>query len=245
MLLARKLTYSYPGGGEVLAGVSFALEPGTLLALAGAHGSGKSTLLAILAGLLEPTGGTLKLAAGADVGTRELRSFTRLVMQDPDAQLLGGTVGEDLLLGGDPRDSARVARARREATRFGLDERWSDPLQTLSWGMKRKLCLAAAQMQEPRVMLLDDPFSGLDSPAVREMRTILHDNRVAGITQVVAVYDLDPLLDLCDGLAVLHQGRLALAGDPAKLLPKVSAYGVHPPTSWVVSGEIVPWDAKR
>ncbi|MGE4551511.1 MAG: ATP-binding cassette domain-containing protein, partial [Desulfovibrionaceae bacterium] len=93
MLLARKLTYAYPGGGAALSGVSLALEPGALLALAGANGSGKSTLLAVLAGLIEPTGGTLKLAAGAELGARELRSLARLVMQDADAQILGGTEG--------------------------------------------------------------------------------------------------------------------------------------------------------
>lgn len=242
MITLTQADYSYPTSGNVLSSVSLAVEQGTILGLVGANGSGKSTLLSIMAGLYSPTGGTLTVGELASPGDEKvIRSTCRLVMQDADLQILGATVEEDLFLGR-KHTNENVADAREMADRFNLLGVWDKPVQTLSWGMKRKLCLAAALLDGPRVLLLDEPFSGLDYPGMREMRRIIVENKQAGLTQVVTSHDLECLADIVDELAVLDGGRLALAGSPESVLDHVSEHGVRPPCAWTAGLGIKPWD---
>ena len=244
MITLNTLSFAYPSGGDVLSSVSLNVPKGTLLGLVGANGSGKSTLLALMAGLYAPTGGTLNVADRVSPGSEKtIRAICRLVMQDADLQILGGTVEEDMLMGA-RRDEATVAEARAMADRFNLLSAWERPVQTLSWGMKRKLCLAAALFDEPQVLLLDEPFSGLDYPGVQEMRAIIRENRQAGLTQVVSSHDLESFIDLVDSLAVLDSGRLVGFGAPDSVLDMVKAHGVRPPRSWTMGRTITPWDGE-
>ncbi len=246
MIQTKALIFSYPGEEPALSGVDLCLKPGSLTVLAGVNGSGKSTLMHLLAGLYSPGSGSLhRTGEEAVLSLDELRSLARMVVQDADAQVLGATVGEDLCLGLDPRDQASLDRARHLAGRFGLLDHWDRPLQALSWGMKRKLCLATALLDEPRILLLDEPMSGLDYPAVAEMRQHLRENRDQGVTQLVSAHDLEPLADLADDLAVLDQGRLVLFGPPADVLDRVRDHGVRPPFSWQAGLGLQPWDQHR
>ena len=242
MIELSELRYAYSTGGQALDGVTLAVERGTLIGLAGANGSGKSTLLALMAGLYSPTGGTLRVGDCTSPGQeREIRRMVRLVMQDADLQILGATVEEDLLLGR-KQTPETVDRARDVARRFHLLDAWERPVQTLSWGMKRKLCLGAALLDEPDVLLLDEPFSGLDYPGVCEMRRIIRENRRAGLTQVVSSHDLESFIDIVDGLAVLNAGRLAVAGPPETVLPHVRENDVRPPCAWSAGQGVGKWD---
>jgi len=242
MITLNSISFAYPSGGDVLSGVSMNIPKGTLLGLVGANGSGKSTLLSLMAGLYVPSGGTMTVADRVSPGSeKSIRAICRLVMQDADLQILGGTVEEDMLMGV-KRDEAVIARARNMADRFNLLSSWERPVQTLSWGMKRKLCLAAALLDEPNVLLLDEPFSGLDYPGVREMRAIIEENRQAGLTQVVSSHDLESFIDLVDGMAVLDSGKLVVTGPPESVLDTVREHGVRPPRSWIVDRTIGSWD---
>ena len=242
MIELSELHYAYATGGQALDGVTLTVEPGTLVGLAGANGSGKSTLLALMAGLYSPSGGTLRVGGCTSPGQeREIRGMVRLVMQDADLQILGATVEEDLLLGR-KRTEETVDRAREIARRFHLLEGWDRPVQTLSWGMKRKLCLGAALLDEPQVLLLDEPFSGLDYPGVCEMRRIIRENRRAGLTQVVSSHDLESFIDIVDALAVLNGGRLAVFGPPETVLPHVKENDVRPPCAWSAGQGVGKWD---
>ena len=248
MIRLEQLSFSYPGAKcPALSNVSLSAAPGDLLCLAGENGSGKSTLLMLLAGLYRAGSGRMQVGPHLWPGNENrFRETAVLAMQDPDVQILGSTVEEDLLLGCDPRDKLARARALELAARFGLDSLLERPVQALSQGQKRKLCLAAAlhaagDAQEPRVLLLDEPFSGLDYPSSLEMRRVLSDNKAAGHTQVVTAHDLEPLLDLTDTLAVLQAGRLVLFGTPRELLDKVAEYGVRQPCSWRSGRVIEPW----
>ncbi|WP_272700065.1 energy-coupling factor ABC transporter ATP-binding protein [Desulfovibrio sp. Fe33] len=245
MIELNTVTFAYPAGEEVLSEVSLKVGKGGLLGLAGANGSGKSTLLALMAGLYAPVSGSLEVAGRVSPGKESgIRSVCRLVMQDADLQILGATVEEDLLLGRE-RSEAVTAEARGMAERLNLLKYWDRPVQTLSWGTKRKLCLAAALLDRPCVLLLDEPFSGLDYPGVREMRALIRANREAGLTQVVSSHDLDSFIDLVDELVVLDNGILALDGPPEAVLDEVTAHGVRAPGSWTACRTIVPWDGEE
>lgn len=244
MIHARALSFAYPGAGRPsLENISFDVPEGTLLCLCGVNGSGKSTLLSLLAGLYAPASGTLTVAGISSPGKEDkLRGLSALVLQDADLQIIGSTVAEDMLLVFPPDLPGAEETARDMAARFGLAEHWNSPVHTLSYGQKRKLCLAVALLASPALLLLDEPFSGLDYPAIREVRAILDNNRKHGLTQIISVHDLEPVIDLADSMVVLHQGEQVLAGAPHDVLDAIPAYGVRQPCSWQRGLGIVPWE---
>lgn len=243
MIALRGLRFAYPGASGILTGLDLEVPQGSLLVLAGANGAGKSTVLALLAGLLTPTHGSLEAAGAASPGGEaELRARCGLLLQDADLQILGATVDEDLRLGLDRRDPAAMDEVRAMARRLRLDGLLERPVQALSYGQKRRLCLAAVLLRKPSLLLFDEPMTGLDYPGIREMRALLRENKAAGLTQVVAAHDMEPLADICDAMAVLHQGALALFGPPEAVLGNMARFDVRPPCSWQAAGAIRPWD---
>ncbi|MCF8107371.1 MAG: energy-coupling factor ABC transporter ATP-binding protein [Desulfohalobiaceae bacterium] len=237
MIGVHDLTFAY-AETEVLKAVRFSVEPGECMALLGANGSGKSTLLTVLAGLFPPTRGEIRIKGSlSPARPAQLRRSSGLLLQEADLQILGGTVREDLCLS---LQNSRIPDERPAlelAERFGLKDSWETPVQQLSGGQKRKLCLAAVLLQGPELLLFDEPFSGLDYPAAREFRAILQDNRRQGITQIVALHDLEPVLDLLDGCLVLHQGRLVLLGGLDEVRDRLAGFGIRAPgAGWSAGG---------
>ncbi|MFW5735367.1 MAG: energy-coupling factor ABC transporter ATP-binding protein [Oceanidesulfovibrio sp.] len=226
-----------------LTDVSFSVRRGSLLCLAGPNGSGKSTLLGLLAGLLTPSSGSVAVNGHVSPGAEnDIRKVVALVLQEADLQVLGATVEEDLLLGSPPGDEDAERSARENSAKLGIAHLMERPVSALSHGEKRKLCIAAQLAGDPQVLLLDEPFSGLDYPGILEMRAILAKNREAGLTQIASTHDLEPLADLADSLAVLNRGTLALHGPVAELLDRVADLGVRPPCSWSASRVVAPWE---
>jgi biotin transport system ATP-binding protein len=242
MIRADGLTFAFGGGAPALDGVTFTVEPGTLCGVVGANGSGKSTLLAVLAGLFTPTGGTVSVHGDVTPGAEEaVRRRVSLVLQDPDQQIIGATVEEDLLLGVPAADATRREAARGLAARLGLVD-LEAPVHTLSLGSRRKLCIATALRDAPQVLLLDEPFAGLDYPAVREMRALLAAHRAAGVTQLVAAHDLEAFADLADRWVVLARGRVTAAGAAEEVFPSLRGHGVRPPGVWLSTRGLPPWE---
>lgn len=242
MIRADLLSFAFGPGAPALDRITFSVEPGTLCGVVGANGSGKSTLLALVAGLFTPTAGTLSVRGDVSPGAEDaIRRRVALVLQDPDQEIIGATVDEDLLLGIPAAAEARRVEARRLAARFGLVD-LEAPVHTLSLGSRRKLCIVTALRDAPAVLLLDEPFAGLDYPAVREMRSILAANRAAGVTQLVAAHDLEAFADLADRWVVLAQGRVAAKGTAEYVFPALRGHGVRPPGPWLASKGLAPWE---
>lgn len=232
MFRLEALEYSYPGGGRALRGFSADIPAGVTV-LAGPNAGGKTTVLKLLAGLLPPRGGAVRdRESGEPLSTADLRRLGRMVLQDPEAQLLGAAVGEDLMLGlassSLPPEAFRE-RAGRLAEKFGLADRWDESVDSLSHGGKRKLCLAHALLAGPRVLLLDEPFSGLDYPSIRELRECIRENRRAGLTQVISSHELEPVFDLADWMVVAADGLAVAEGVPEELHGRIGEWAVRPP----------------
>ena len=270
------LAYSHPKGAgalPALAGLSFTLQQGELLCLAGVNGCGKSTLLCLLAGLYPCTEGQLEVMgvnlaspnalphsqtsrAGSHNSAGKAQhewdmNRTALLMQDADMQILGATVEEDLLIGtplsltapkaakqnqAGEADSAPPCNAKSPqerawdlALRFDLADHWHSPPHTLSYGQKRKLCLASALMREPAILLLDEPFSGLDYPAIKELRALLQACKESGMTLVISTHDLEPILSFTDSVLMLSPVHPPLFGVSGDVLPHAAQRGVRPP----------------
>ena len=246
LITASSLVFRHPGAERnALDALSFTLGQGRLCCLVGVNGSGKSTLLAVLAGLFPPASGTLRVAGCTLPGeAARLRGKVALVPQDPDRYILGSLVEEDLLLGIDAQDNAAQERALDFACAFGLGDSLQQPVHTLSYGQKRKLCLASALAGSPELLLLDEPFAGLDHPASLAMRGILCRNKAAGLTQIIVTHDLDLAADLADMFLLLREGRLECCGDSAAVFPRLLAAGVRPPCSWFSGVPAPAWTEK-
>lgn len=243
MITAENLTFTYRGNpAPALNDLSFTIPKGELVCLCGTNGSGKSTLFSLLAGLQTPSTGELSVGAISAKGNeQQLRKQNALVLQDADLQIIGATVAEDMMLAFPANDADAEATCRTMAERFSLLDHWDSPVHALSYGQKRKLCLAVSLLSTPSILLLDEPFSGLDYPAMLEMRSIMKANKEQGLTQIVSVHDLEPVIDLADSMIVLHLGELKGTGAPDNLLGSLLKYGIRPPYSWLRKHTISPW----
>jgi energy-coupling factor transporter ATP-binding protein EcfA2 len=237
-LAVEALVYHYPDGSPALDGVSLAIAAGERVALLGPNGAGKSTLLLHLAGLLperhrylhehgphahphrHDVSGCIAID-GVTIGRgaiREVRDRVGIVFEDPDDQLFGLTVGEDVAYGPESRGwpRARVDEAVRKALAAvrlaGFEPR--SP-HHLSAGEKRRACLAGALACEPGLLLLDEPSSGLDPRGRRELAELLV---ALPATLLVASHDLDFVRRVCPRALILDDGRLAADGATGALL---------------------------
>ncbi len=238
LITAEILCFRYQGEQkDALGPISFTLEKGSLYNLLGLNGSGKSTLLALLAGVYAPTSGTLR-AGGMGISEKNspLRGKCALVPQDPDTYILGSLAREDLLLGLNPHDTEAASKALDLAQEMGLADFLDQPPHTLSHGQKRKLCLASALAGQPDLLLLDEPFAGLDHPSALFTRQALMRNKQAGITQVITGHDLDLTADISDVFLLMQNGLLIKQGGAAEVFPLLQTYGVRPPCWWFSSG---------
>ncbi len=226
-LAADNLFFSYDPRRPVLAGVSFEIGAGQVLGVAGANGSGKSTLISLLAGLLSPDSGTLRLgtAVGREAENR-LRREASLLPQNIDHWLLGETGAEDLNLGLDLQDPATrdlVADLRR---RWALDGFLDQPVATLSLGRKKRLALAAALARRPLAVLLDEPLAGLDWPGVRAMLEDLARLKDSGVITVLVTHEPALVAPLADRWLLLKSGGGHLFGPD--LAARFEEYDVRP-----------------
>ena len=203
--------------------VSFDVAEGELFALLGPNGGGKTTLFKVLSTLLPPSEGTFRVDGHSPAGSlREVRRRLGVVFQSPslDRKL---TVLENLLvhgavlgLGGSPLR----ARAAALLERMDVADRARDLVETLSGGLARRVEIAKALLHEPRVLLLDEPSTGLDPLARRSLRELLAELARAGTTVLLTTH----LFDEAEGAArigILDRGRLVALGAPADLKREV------------------------
>jgi ABC-2 type transport system ATP-binding protein len=208
------------GPRVALSDVTLTVGEGEMFALLGPNGSGKTTLFRILSTLLAPTAGTARVG-GHDVSAApmDVRHHLGVVFQSPalDPQL---TVAENLrcagnlygLSGGDLEERLRAAAEALEVT-----DRLDDRVQTLSGGLQRRVEVAKSLLPRPRVLLLDEPSTGLDPAARAGLRAVLGKlRRESGVTIVMTTHLLDEA-EVCDRVAILHRGRLIACETPAAL----------------------------
>lgn len=207
-------------GTTVLDDVSLTVAEGEILGLVGPNGAGKTTLLRILATLTVADGGSATICGHRLEQSREVRACIGFM---PD--VLG--VYDDMLV----REYLEFfARAHRlaEATRdFSIDETMTivgikaladQPVDGLSRGMKQRLGLARALLHGPRLLLLDEPASGLDPLARLELREILRRMQRKGTSVVISSHVLEDLADICTRVAIIRGGRLECVDDTARLI---------------------------
>ncbi|MFH1660196.1 MAG: ATP-binding cassette domain-containing protein [Pseudomonadota bacterium] len=219
-LTASNLRKTY-GDSEVVAGLSFAVEPGTCFGLLGPNGAGKTTTLRLCLGLTGPDSGDIVLnghvipddaqAARARIGV--VPQFDNL---DPDF-----TCAENLLVFGryfGLKDADIRVKIPQLLEFAGLSSKAGARLATLSGGMKRRLTLARAMVNDPDIIFLDEPTTGLDPQARHLIWERLKQLKSAGKTLILTTHFMDEAERLCDTLIVIDHGRKIAEGSPRQLI---------------------------
>jgi lipooligosaccharide transport system ATP-binding protein len=221
-LAARGLRKSY-GALEVVAGVDLAVETGECFGLLGPNGAGKTTTLKLCLGLIDPDAGAIELLGDpVPRRARQARSRVGVVPQfdnlDPDF-----TVTENLLVyaryfGLSARDMrARVPQLLEFA---GLGGRGDARISTLSGGMKRRLTLARALVNDPQLVVMDEPTTGLDPQARHLIWERLRRLTSEGKTLLLTTHFMEEAERLCHRLAIMDKGRIIAQGSPRELIAR-------------------------
>ena len=229
-VLVENLNHTYPAkrpakvARQALKGVSFTVHEGEIFGLLGPNGGGKSTTFHILSTYFTPTGGSAQLF-GHDV-VREPEKVRReigIVFQSPglDKKL---TVRENLTHQGHLYGiSGKPLQERIDAilARVGLSDRSHDIVETLSGGLKRRVEVAKGLLHKPKLLLLDEPSTGLDPGARRDLWDYLKELQKTEKMTIVVTTHLMEEAEKCDRVAILHEGSLVALGTPAALKQEI------------------------
>lgn len=219
MLEVRELSKRYRGV-TALDRVNFTLEPGQILGYVGPNGSGKSTTVKMLTGLLEPTAGEI-LFRGHDV-QRDLVGYKRRLGYVPEEPHLYPHLSatEYLTLVGRLRgmESGELARKAKELlTLFDLRESRFSPLASFSKGMRQRVLISAALLGDPELVILDEPFSGLDVNAALLFRELLQELARGGRMILLSSHVLEVVEKLCSRVIILYRGKVVAQDSIAHL----------------------------
>ncbi len=220
-LSVKNLSKSF-GDKRVVGPLDFALAPGSVTGLLGGNGAGKTTTIGMIMGLIEPTTGSIE-ALGRDMARERAKVLGRMNFESPYVDLPHRlTVRENLrvfaMLYGVARGEEKIAQLAQD---FSLGDFLDRPAGRLSAGQKTRVALAKALLNDPELLLLDEPTASLDPDTADWVRSRLEDRRKAQKTTILmASHNMSEVERLCDRVLMLREGELVDDGAPADLLAR-------------------------
>jgi len=219
MLELRNLSKLYPGVAAV-DGVSFSAPPGEITGYLGPNGSGKSTTMKMITGLIEPTSGEI-LFRGAPIDRDWIAYKQALGYVPEEPHLYPHLTGSEYL---EMVAQLRHLPARQGAERiegllrlFSLYDDRHAPISSYSKGMRQKILLSAALMHNPQLILLDEPFSGLDVGSALVLRSLIQELAARGKVVLFSSHELETVEHVCSRVVILHRGRIVADDSIARL----------------------------
>ena len=215
MLCIDRLTKTYPGGTRAVDALSLRVRPGEIYGFIGHNGAGKSTTIRAVCGVMDFDGGTITVD-GLDVRTQALECKRRIayIPDNPDLyEFMTGRQYIALIA-----DLFGVAQAERDAltaryaAMFGMQDSLGELIGAYSHGMKQKTALIAALVHKPRLMVLDEPFVGLDPEASFHLKAVMRELCDAGSAIFFSTHVLEVAQKLCDRVAIIRAGHLVAEG---------------------------------
>lgn len=239
ILELRDVSFRYPDGSIGLEGCSISIPRGKRIALLGANGAGKTTLFLHLNGILQPLSGTVLFGCSpldySRFGLHNLRSQIGLVFQNPDSQLFSASVREDVSFGplnlGLDNGTVR-SRVEEALNAVGMTTCADKPVHNLSYGQKKRVCIAGVLAMRPEVLILDEPMAGLDVAMQIELARILDQLHAEGMTIIIATHDMDFAYQWADLITIMEKGRCAASWNITRIpevLDQLAAYGLGVP----------------
>jgi cobalt/nickel transport system ATP-binding protein len=237
IISVKDVKFNYPAGVNALKGVSLEIGQGERVAILGPNGSGKSTFILLIAGLLMPNQGEIRVF-GESTTSRDFQKFRSrigLVFQDPDDQLFTPSVIEDVAYGPKnlklPEEDIK-ARCEHVLDKMGIQHLRNRPPHRLSFGEKKKVSLATALVLKPELLILDEPTANLDLVSRRGLLETLNELNKEGTTIIVSTHDVEALPELADRIIVISHGLVAGEGETHKVLQDkelLESSGLEPP----------------
>lgn len=216
----ENVTYYYPDGSLGVKDVTIRIRRGERVALIGCNGCGKSTLLLLMAGLIKPKFGIVKIF-GKDIkdwDKGELRKTVGILFQNPDDFLFNPTVKEELLYTPAQLDipfEEALSMVKRYAKMFNLEDILNKPPFRLSGGEKKKVALACVMMLNPQILLLDEPTTNIDGKTRKKILKFIEEFEG---TLVLATHELDIATRIVDRVIILSMNKTILADGDVSLL---------------------------
>jgi ABC-2 type transport system ATP-binding protein len=201
--------------------ISFTVAPGEIFGLLGRNGAGKTTVIECLLGLREPDAGGIELA-GVDARAQPRRARRQVGAQLQSAALQDRITPQQAL-GLFAAFYPGAAGPTDLLERFNLAAQADAPFATLSGGQRQRLFLALAFVNQPQVLVLDEPTAGLDPQSRRELHSLIRGLKSAGRSVLLSTHYLDEAHLLCDRVGILHAGRLIVTDTPAQLITRSGA----------------------
>jgi len=235
VLAASGVCFSYPDNASVLQDITFEVMPGQRVGLIGPNGAGKTTLFLAIGGMLKPSAGGVSLL-GRPVAFGKFNPQVALVFQNPDDQLFCPSVREDVAFGlqnmGLPREEVE-ARVKAALLTVGASRLADRPVHHLSEGEKRIVSIASVLAMHPELVMYDEPSANLD---IRSRRRLIRLLQSSAETILVASHDLELILEVCERVILIDEGRIVADGDPQEIMGNeqlMEAHGQEKPHSLI------------
>ena len=216
----EKVTYKYPDGYKAIKDISFKVKDGEKVGLIGANGAGKSTILQLIAGLYFCNEGKI-VVDNMEVNKKTLKEIRKglgFVFQESDNQLFMNTVYEDIAFG---LRSNKVSEEDINISitdilnKLSIDKLKDKEIYKLSGGQKKIASIAGILVMKPKIILMDEPTSSLDP---KSRRTVINIINSINKTFIIATHDLDMILDCCEKVIILQDGKVIAEGKSQELL---------------------------
>ena len=200
--------------------ISFDVEQGEIFGFLGPNGAGKSTTIRMLTGISTPTEGTASIL-GFDIMKQAVEAKSQMgIVPDISNIYTELTAWENLdftgKLYGVPKAKSGE-RATDLLKRFDLYDRRNEKVEGFSRGMRRRVCIAMALINDSKVLFLDEPTSGLDVKSVREIRRLIRELNEEGLTTFLTTHNIEEASQMCDRVAIINRGKIAAIDTPEKL----------------------------
>lgn len=245
----KNVSYNYSIGDgyavKALKGVSFSIEKGSFVALAGMNGSGKSTLAKLLNGLFVPSEGEVLidgLSTKDEKNTFEIRKKAGMVFQNPDNQMVATIIEDDIAFGpenvGVPREEI-IERVDSALEAVGMSEYRTRTASKLSGGQKQRIAIAGVLAMRPDILILDESTSMLDPNGRKDVMGVAKSLNEQGITVINITHNMEEAA-LADRIIVLRKGRIAIDGTPKEVFSSgiLEACGLTLPPVSALSREL-------
>lgn len=216
-IIVSGLSYTYSGNKQALKEINFQLDLGKKLAILGANGSGKSTLMQHFNGLILPQKGSVSMG-NIEVEQKNLKILRQkvgMIFDQPDDQIIASKVSEDVAFG--PRnlrcsEEDVCRRVEGALSRMGIEDLRETSPYELSLGQKKKVAIAGVLAMKPEILVLDEPFTGLDPSSREGLKKALDDLYQQGHTLIITTHNVDIAYEWADELLILKEGEVLFSG---------------------------------